>query len=146
MKIKTSELKDSALDYATAIAEAMIIAKLLGRGTVRFERGLWTPPLPTGGTQGYVLRADLAAWQRRCDGYPLLRSTYIWSPSTDGSQAIPIMEREDINTNREGEWKATIIRSGHSYRQFGPTLLVAAMRCYVASKLGDEVEIPQELL
>jgi hypothetical protein len=24
--------------------------------------------------------------------------------------------------------------------------LVAAMRCYVASKLGDEVEIPAELL
>jgi len=27
----------------------------------------------------------------------------------------------------------------------GPTPLIAAMRCYVASKLGDEVEIPQEL-
>ena len=28
----------------------------------------------------------------------------------------------------------------------GPTPLVAAMRCYVASKLGDEVEVPDELL
>lgn len=27
----------------------------------------------------------------------------------------------------------------------GPTPLVAAMRCYVASKLGDEVELPEEL-
>jgi hypothetical protein len=27
----------------------------------------------------------------------------------------------------------------------GPTPLIAAMRCYVASKLGDEVEIPSEL-
>jgi hypothetical protein len=27
----------------------------------------------------------------------------------------------------------------------GPTPLIAAMRCYVASKLGDEVEIPEEL-
>ena len=26
------------------------------------------------------------------------------------------------------------------------TFLIAAMRCYVASKLGDEVEIPEELL
>ena len=26
------------------------------------------------------------------------------------------------------------------------TPLVAAMRCYVASKLGDEVDIPEELL
>jgi hypothetical protein len=29
---------------------------------------------------------------------------------------------------------------------YGHTPLIAAMRCYVASKLGDEVEIPQELL
>lgn len=28
----------------------------------------------------------------------------------------------------------------------GPTPLIAAMRCYVASKLGDEVEVPEELL
>ncbi len=27
----------------------------------------------------------------------------------------------------------------------GPTPLIAAMRCYVASKLGDEVEIPPKL-
>ena len=29
---------------------------------------------------------------------------------------------------------------------FGDTPLIAAMRCYVASKLGDEVEVPEELL
>ena len=28
----------------------------------------------------------------------------------------------------------------------GPTILIAALRCYVASKLGDEVEVPDELL
>mgnify|MGYP003443521145 FL=1 len=28
----------------------------------------------------------------------------------------------------------------------GPTPLVAAMRCYVASKLGDEVDVPEELM
>ena len=30
--------------------------------------------------------------------------------------------------------------------QGGSTFLIAAMRCYVASKLGDTVEIPEELL
>jgi hypothetical protein len=30
--------------------------------------------------------------------------------------------------------------------QNGPTPLVAAMRCYVASKLGDTVEIPDDLV
>lgn len=29
---------------------------------------------------------------------------------------------------------------GHVYK--GPTLLIAAMRCYVASKLGNDIEIP----
>jgi len=29
---------------------------------------------------------------------------------------------------------------------FGPTPLIAAMRCFVASKLGDEVDVPEELL
>lgn len=29
---------------------------------------------------------------------------------------------------------------------YGPTMLIAAMRCYVASRLGDEVDIPEELL
>jgi hypothetical protein len=28
----------------------------------------------------------------------------------------------------------------------GPTPLVAAMRCYVASKMGDEVDVPEDLL
>ena len=37
--------------------------------------------------------------------------------------------------NYEGDWI-----------MFGPTPLIAAMRCYVASKLGDEVEIPEELV
>lgn len=36
--------------------------------------------------------------------------------------------------NYEGDWIA-----------FGPTPLVAAMRCYVASKLGETVEVPDEL-
>jgi hypothetical protein len=28
----------------------------------------------------------------------------------------------------------------------GDTPLIAAMRCYVASKLGEEIDIPEELL
>jgi hypothetical protein len=29
--------------------------------------------------------------------------------------------------------------------EFAPTPLIAAMRCYVASKMGDEIELPEEL-
>lgn len=34
---------------------------------------------------------------------------------------------------------------GSDFAQDGPTPLIAAMRCFVASKLGDEVEVPKEL-
>ena len=31
-------------------------------------------------------------------------------------------------------------------RDYGPTPLIAAMRCYCCAKLGDEVDIPDELV
>jgi len=33
----------------------------------------------------------------------------------------------------------------HDEGVYGPTPLIAAMRCFVASKLGEEVDVPQEL-
>jgi hypothetical protein len=41
-------------------------------------------------------------------------------------------------------WLATLVR-GAVYMEFAPTPLIAAMRCYVASKMGDEIELPEEL-
>ena len=63
--------------------------------------------------------------------------------STDWTQGGPIIEREEICMLAlvRGLWLS--INMGRT--QYGPTPLIAAMRCYVASKLGDEVEIPQEL-
>jgi len=66
--------------------------------------------------------------------------------STDWSQGGPIIEREFIGLqrwNEEHEWAADI---GGDFEQYGPTPLIAACRCYVASKLGDDVDVPQELL
>jgi hypothetical protein len=64
--------------------------------------------------------------------------------STDWAHGGPIIEREQIAVYLNGEdgwtgedgWK----------RATGPTPLVAAMRAYVASKLGDEIELPEELM
>ena len=66
--------------------------------------------------------------------------------STDWSQGGPIIERELIETTRGGAyaehfWKAT----RNSITAYGPTPVIAAMRCYVVSKLGDEVDVPEEL-
>ena len=81
--------------------------------------------------------------------------------STDWAQGGPIIEREKL-----GVWWAThyvdddgVEHGNHWYCETGctddnydsqhiatgPTPLIAAMRCYVASKLGDEVEVPNEL-
>ena len=67
--------------------------------------------------------------------------------STDWSQGGPIIERERMTltcVSRQGgvEW---IADDEVSNVVNGPTPLIAAMRCFVASKLGDEVEVPAEL-
>ena len=55
----------------------------------------------------------------------------------------PIIEREKITLEWTGEdWMAYI---KHDDEFFGPTPLIAAMRCYVASKLGAEIDLPKEL-
>ena len=66
--------------------------------------------------------------------------------STDWSQGGPIIEREEIALwpDAEGGWLASA-DNGKGCDFHGPTPLIAAMRCYVASKLGDEVEIPEDL-
>jgi len=67
-----------------------------------------------------------------------------FSPSTDWAQGGPIIEREKMTLEWTGEdWMAYI---RHDEEYFGPTPLIAAMRCYVASKMGDEVELPNELI
>ena len=66
-----------------------------------------------------------------------------FTPSTDWAQGGAIIEREGIDLYQSGSWAAEM---GGTHRQEGPTPLIAAMRCYVASCLGDEVDIPENLL
>lgn len=76
--------------------------------------------------------------------------------STNWLQGGPIIDREKIALDVEhgDPWRARFGRARitfdgrahHYHHAEGPTPLIAAMRCYVASKLGDEVDIPEELL
>lgn len=59
--------------------------------------------------------------------------------STDWAQGGQIIERERIAWGDTGKYFVC-----GKYR--GDTPLIAAMRYYVASKLGDEIDIPKELL
>ncbi len=63
-------------------------------------------------------------------------------PSTDWAHGGPIIAREKIRVGPTTlEWYAT--KDG--YTVYGLTPLIAAIRCFVLAKLGDEVEIPKEL-
>jgi hypothetical protein len=78
--------------------------------------------------------------------------------STDWAQGGPIIEREKLTLDLtdvlfdhetdecvqldKPEWWA----SKDDVTGRGPTPLIAAMRCYVASKLGDDIDIPEELI
>lgn len=71
--------------------------------------------------------------------------------STNWSQGGPIIEREKIELSFDGAeggvWAANFPAGlREEFFEIGPTPLIAAMRCFVASKLGDEVDVPEELL
>ena len=116
MKIKTSELKGPALDWAVAKCEGI---ELVG---------------------GYYNR--LLVDGRMSRGQEML---VIFKPSTDWAQAGPIIEREGISlVFKDGDCYANAPSS--LTPSFSHYPLVAAMRCYVASKLGDVVEVPDDLM
>lgn len=76
--------------------------------------------------------------------------------SSDWSRGGPIIERERIELGNWGieGWEAkatnyTFLNTPQEEATFatkyGDTALIAAMRCYVVSKMGDTVDIPEEL-
>jgi hypothetical protein len=69
--------------------------------------------------------------------------------STDWRLGGAIIQREWINlTNEQEVWTAEIaddVPDGYVTMQ-GETALIAAMRCYVAQRIGDEIEVPDELI
>ena len=125
-KIKTAGLIGPALDWAVATLE--------GRDIYPDEHG-----------EGF--------WFRDAATHPDADKTDYGGWELCG----PIIEREGISLRREptGGWYAfrnfslcTELPFTHcaAFDAGGDTALEAAMRCYVASKLGDEVDVPDELL
>ena len=70
-----------------------------------------------------------------------------WLPdyATDWAAGGPIIEREMITVGpaKHDGYMAWAWPKADGY--WGDTPLIAAMRCYVASKLGDDADIPEEL-
>ena len=124
MKVKTSEAKRQVLNY------------LVGRAEGR------KPSCYTG-----IVRAT--AHPDFPDSPPIFGPELNYS--TDWALAGPIIERDEIalepmTHDKFGDgWLATRIEGPAVCMEFGPTMLIAAMRCYVVGILGDEVEVPDEL-
>lgn len=70
-----------------------------------------------------------------------------YAPSSNGRDGQPIMERARISTiweAEEGRWAASVgdyipAFDRDPMHDYGPTQLIAAMRAYVASKMGEQV-------
>ena len=123
--MKTDELTGAALDRAVAKAKGITVFT---------------------SKQGKLMTSNYGDFNPR-QGAPW------WCPSTNWAQGGRIIEREKIGLKFWGcAWDARcayenddddVVRQAEGT---GETPLIAAMRCYVASKLGDEVEIPKEFV
>jgi hypothetical protein len=112
--MKTSELKGDALDFAVAVAE----------GWEDFDED----------DSGFT-------WHREKGSAWLTLATF--RPSELWEQGGPIIERERISVDAmydTADWVASLEHT-KGFSELTP--LIAAMRCHVASKLGEEVDIPR---
>lgn len=128
MKIKTSELIGEALNYAVAIIEYGPSRTFINPTVKR--RGIWVIPQKNGGKNHFH---PSKSWAQ--GGALIYRMA-----SSDGFR---LEERPDTHPLAEVYYDQ--MRGEYRFSASGPTPLIAAMRCYVASKLGDEVEVPDEL-
>lgn len=122
MKVKTSELIGPALDWAV---ENALLLDRVGNPEQRSAIA----------TRNMRVRGESCSY------------------CLNWAQGGPIIEREWITVVKPVnslDWVATLpfetIDTGlDRVRESGPTPLIAAMRCFVSSKLGDEVDVPEEL-
>lgn len=150
MKTNTSELVGPALDWAVAKCENFdtrnnYVCQVIDADDIEYE---------------FVCSADSHehAEEQAQDAYPnssVYEITYVdlYSPSTDWSQGGPIIEREAItldfdayDTDKLWEARHYAFDGTLLQKEFGTTPLIAAMRCYVVSKLGEFVDVPDELV
>ena len=73
----------------------------------------------------------------------------LWGWALDWAQGGPIIEREGIGLecDDQGIWFASYDLSAETaWGATGKTPLEAAMRCYVSVKLGNDIELPNQIL
>lgn len=125
VEVSTQDLSGAALDWAVAKAEGVSV----------------------------VTDPNSPSYRQMVEDAEAINGWYCYSPSADWSQGGPLIEKYGvdlsappcIDRNREIGWQARP-DDGATHWHSGETALIAAMRCIVASVLGDTVSVPKELL
>lgn len=133
MKVKTAELSGRALDWAVALS------------TGQYE--MTNVPEDIDGKNSCCILAPTGLvdngfrWPPRGKVGPLY---FIKKYSTDWSQCGYLIDRFDVDISPQYPGYFASAKMG--IRSFGDTRQIAICRAVVASKLGDEVDIPDELM
>lgn len=127
IQVKSQDLSGSALNWAVALCE--------------HKQGFITQGMPCfDNNTKRVYKTE-----------SLLSIGVNFTPSASWSDGGPIIEREEIHLLRaNSQWIASIKyndrRTDWRILAMADSPLVAAMRCYAASRLGNKVEIPESLV
>ena len=155
MKIKTSELSASFINLAVAIADKVELDSV---ESFKGKIYLWVRDKCNSGR--LELFSPATDWEQggsiierekisllRCDdeyftdseGFTTSQRIPVWFAEHGGGHSL----QEDYGS--QGDYQGACFHVP-SEGQYGETSLIAAMRCYVACKLGESVDIPEELL
>lgn len=132
--IRTSELVGKALDYAVAMAEGLkVIVRNNNFEALFADAPRFVPfqPSTDWAHGGLIIERQGISVSLRFGSLPPNHGNDVWDA---------IVKPETWTTGRPGSGcKREVIVSG-------PLPLIAAMRCHIASQLGDSVDIPSDLL
>lgn len=130
--MKACELSGKHLDYWIAMADGVVVTD-----PAEIQR-----LADAGATQPHIYWSELDGEMQRISGTEPLSKRYlnIWK---SWAHCGPIIESNCIDTSTGftdgSQWEAVIHFNDLVLRTNGPTLLVAAMRAYVASKFGEDL-------
>jgi hypothetical protein len=135
----TQERRDQALNIPSAIRIADLDDIALDYAVTKVAR-------PEG------LQYGVADWreQRRS---ALYRGEYLYRWSYSWEQGGPLIETltsrgpqiESRTCRYIGDMNVVTAHVKGHYKQSGPTILIAGLKCYLHLHLGDEIAIPEEL-
>lgn len=122
MKLKASELSGASLDWAVAKCEGLVAARFSGGYVTDWVKG------------GLILERENISIVSCNERYS---SSDAWAAERG---------KNDPHSSTEHQSHDPMYQFWIDQLFYGPTPLIAAMRCYVASKLGVEVDVPDGLV